>query len=65
MNKIVKISDFKDWKDRAAGWCRWRILIPKCQGCGKENTSYTISGTKADTERFASDPAYNYCNRCS
>ena len=65
MNIIEKLADAKDWKDRAAGWKRWRIRIAKCLECGATNTSYTLHGTREDAERFARDPKQDCCEACS
>lgn len=64
-NRFVKLSDSKEWKDRLVGFCRWRIFIPKCKTCGKTNTSYTLSGTRQDAEKFAGDPECDHCDKCS
>lgn len=65
MNRIEKIKDSSHWKDRMAGWCHWRIHVPKCQCCGKVNVSYTLMGTREDAETFAKDPQYDCCEKCS
>lgn len=65
MNRIEKLSESKEFKDRLAGWCKWRIFIPQCKTCGKRNTSYTLQGTRQDAERFASNDDHNHCDKCS
>lgn len=65
MNKIEKVCESNEYKDRLAGWKMFRIYIPKCIGCGKEKTSYTLWGTRQDAERFASDPSHDCCDKCS
>ena len=61
----TKIAESKDWKDRAAGWAKWRINIPKCQECGKTNTTMTLHGTFDDAVKFANDTNLHACDKCS
>lgn len=65
MNQYKKVSDSKEPKDRAVGWCLWRIYCQKCPVCGKTNVSYTLYGTEADAKRFASDPDQDCCDKCA
>lgn len=65
MNAFKKIAESKEWKDRLAGYHKWRVYIPKCRTCGRSNTSYTLHGTQADVEKFAGNSECDHCDKCS
>ena len=63
--RIEKVADPRDWKDRAAGWAKWKVRIPRCQECGRKNTFIALWCTRAQAEEFASKVKNHCCDRCS
>lgn len=50
MENVTLVKRSTDWKDRAAGWHKWKG-IATCPTCGKRYST-TLSGTREAAENF-------------
>lgn len=57
-----KISNAKNWKDKAVGWSYWNVKYV-CQECGKSVTEH-VHGTEAQIKDYCSHVVNAVCEKC-
>ena len=63
--RIIKLEESSEWKDRIVGYCYWKVYIPRCRACGKENTFFTLWATIEKARVIADNYEYQFCDKCS